>query len=340
VNPIVALVVAALLLLVNAFFVAAEFALLASRRSRLEHMADSGDRKAARALRGIRRLTLMLAGAQLGITMASLGLGAVAEPAVAHLFEDVLHVFDLRESVSHAIAFVLGLGIVVFLHMVVGEMFPKSLAIADPERSARLLSGPFGAFVTAFRPFIRALNSMANGVVRLVRVQPQEDLAMAHSSSDLALLLHSSIEEGKLGQAEVEVFGRALQLSGLRADEAMTPRQDIAYVGRDESVDVVEAKARASGHSRLLVVGDGVDDPLGVVHVRDVLVLDDEARATTTAGAIARPMLVAHGDQPLEDVLLDLRSHHVRFAVVVDDLGVVSGVTTVRGLVDALVGGG
>lgn len=336
-SPAVALAAAFALLVANGFFVAAEFAVLASRQSRLEQMQASGDRRADQALAAIRHLSLMLAGAQLGITMASLGLGAVAEPAVASLLEQGFEAVGLPERLVRPVSFAVGLGIVVFLHMVVGEMAPKSWAIADPERAALRLARPFRAFVLVLRPFIRALNATANAFVRLCGVTPQDERAMAHSAADLALLLRESVEEGTIAQGEVELFSNALRLSGLQADVAMTPRESVVSVHRDAGTDAIEQAALASGRSRLLVVGDDLDDVVGVVHVRDVLLLDDEARRAATGASLARPVLVGFDNQPLEDLLLDMRSRRLRFAVVVDDLGSVAGVVTLQSLLEALI---
>src|SRR5918994_1541706 len=151
-----------ILLLLNGFFVGAEFALVAARRSTLEHLAEEGNARARAALRALRELSFMLAGAQLGITMASLGLGAIAEPAVARLLEGPLHAAGLPDAALHSVAFVIALAIVVFLHMVVGEMAPKNMAIAEPEKTALWLAAPFRLFTNVFRPFILFLNAIAN----------------------------------------------------------------------------------------------------------------------------------------------------------------------------------
>ena len=188
---------AVVLLLLNGFFVAAEFALLASRQSRLEAMAADGSKRAQVALDGKREISLMLAGAQLGITICSLLLGAVAEPGIAHLIETGIERFvHIPEAALTSIGFAIALSIVVLLHMVVGEMAPKSWAISEPERSAMLLAIPFRGFALVFRPIIVLLNMMANGVVRLFGIQPQDNLAMAHSPSDLLLLLNESADQG------------------------------------------------------------------------------------------------------------------------------------------------
>jgi hypothetical protein len=194
-------------------------------------LAAEGDRRARHALAGLRELTIMLAGAQLGITMCSLGLGAVAEPAVARIIESALgEWFTLSDTASHVIAFTIALSIVVFLHMVVAEMAPKSWAIAHPEKSSLLLARPFRLFALVFRPVILLLNGLANGVVRLVGVEPQDERAMAHSPSDLLLLIEESAGRGGIAAEEHELLARSLELSGLTAADAMTPRRDIVAV--------------------------------------------------------------------------------------------------------------
>jgi CBS domain containing-hemolysin-like protein len=337
-NTGTALLIAVVLLIFNGFFVAAEFALLAARRSKLEHAMDEGDRRARHAIAGIRQLSLMLAGAQLGITMASLGLGAVAEPAVAHLLEDLLGLAGVPEALTHAIAFAIALSIVVFFHMVVGEMAPKSWAIADPERSALLLAGPFRAFVSLFRPFIAALNGSANLAVRAVGVQPQDERAQAHSAAELALLLQQSAVEGTILQEQAALFERALRLSGLTAVDAMTPRSEIVAVPTSAGIEEVEAAAQESGRRRLVVFGDGLDDVRGVVHARDILLLDETGRHRATAGDLARSVLVTTAQSALEDLLLDMRSQRSRFAVAMADDGSVAGVVTLQRVLEALIG--
>jgi CBS domain containing-hemolysin-like protein len=333
-----ALAIAVGLLLANAFFVAAEFALLASRRSRLQQLELEGHRAAGLAVKAIKRLTLMLAGAQLGITMASIGLGAVAEPALAHLFEDWFHAIGLPERLTDVIGFVIALAIVVLLHMVVGEMAPKSWAISGPERAAMVLVRPFTAFVRFLQPVIWSLNKVANGAVRLVGVHPQEERAMVHGAADLARLLHESVVEGTLRAEEAGLLTRAIQLSGLDAESAMTPRTSIVAVPASASVDAVEDAARRSGHRRLLVHADsGLDDVSGVLHLRDVLLLDGGQRRSATAGTLVKPVLAVHERQPLEQVLLDMQAQRNRFAVVVDELGVVAGLVTLEDVLDRLV---
>lgn len=331
--------IAVLLLALNGFFVAAEFALLAARRSRIEQLAADGDRRARSALAGLREITLMLAGAQLGITMCSLGLGAVAEPAVAGIIDGILgEAFSLSDTTRHVIAFSIGLSIVVFLHMVVAEMAPKSWAIAHPEKSALLLARPFRLFVSTLRPLIRLLNGMANIVVKAVGVEPQDERAMAHSPSDLLLLIEESAGHGGIAAEEQELFARSLELSGLTAADAMTVRRDIVAVGAEATAAAVASEAHRTGRTRVVVHEGDLDHVRGFVHVKDVLRLANGTWATTVAGSISRPIMVTPEHHGLEDLLLEMRTRRQHIALVVDEHGMVMGLVTLEDVIEELIG--
>jgi CBS domain containing-hemolysin-like protein len=333
------LLLAVVLLALNGFFVAAEFALLASRRSRIEQLAADGDKRAGHALAGLRELTLMLAGAQLGITMCSLGLGAVAEPAVARIIEGALgEVFTLSDTASHVISFTIALSIVVFLHMVVGEMAPKSWAIADPERSSLLLARPFRLYTSVFRPVIRFLNWMANGVVRLVGVEPQDERAMAHSPSELLLLIEESAGQGGIDADEHVLLARSLELSGLTAADAMTVRRDIIAVAAGATAADIAAEAHRTGRTRVVVHEGDLDHVRGFVHAKDVICLEAGSWGTTTAGSIARPIMVTPEHHGLEDLLLEMRTQRHHIALVIDEHGLVLGLVTLEDVIEKLIG--
>ncbi|MDZ7678363.1 MAG: hemolysin family protein [Acidimicrobiales bacterium] len=323
----------------NGFFVAAEFALLAARRSRIEQLAAEGDRRARHARAGLSELSLMLAGAQLGITMCSLGLGIIAEPAVARLIESGIAGLgiDLPSGTSHAIAFIVALTIVVFLHMVVGEMAPKSWAISHPEKSALTLARPFRAFAVVFRPVIWFLNRSANLVVRAAGVQPQDELAMAHSSADLILLLNEAADEGSLEHHEHELLSRSIELSGLVATAAMTPRPSVVAVDRATPLVEVEQVAVRTGRSRIVVYDGDLDHPVGVVHVRDLLTHDGVPHATV-AGDLAAPVMVTPDHLALEELFLHMRDQRRHLALVVDEHGVVLGLITMEDVLEELIG--
>ncbi len=334
-----ALVVALVLLALNGFFVAAEFALLASRRSRIEQLAADGDRRAAHALAGLRELTLMLAGAQLGITMCSLGLGAVAEPALAGLIEGILGVtVSLSSTAEHVIGFTVGLSIVVFLHMVVGEMAPKSWAISHPESSALIVARPFRAFVTVFRPLLRLLNWMANVTVRLVGVEPQDERAMAHSPAELRLLLDESAGHGSIAAEDHALLTRSLELSGLTSADAMTPRRDIVAVAANVTVEEAASEAHRTGRSRVVIHEGDLDHVRGFVHVKDLLRLPDGTWSNTIVGDVVRPIMVTPEHHRLEDLLLEMRIGRHHIGLVVDEHGTVVGVVTLEDVIEELIG--
>lgn len=333
-----ALLITAVLLAVNALFVAAEFALLTSRRYRLEQLAADGRRGAASALAGVRELSLMLAAAQLGITMASLGLGIIGEPAIAHAIEPWLEATGLPAGVSYVIAFAIALSIVVFLHMVVGEMMPKSWSITHPETAALLLARPFRAFAWVFRPVLRLMNALANAVVRLCGVTPVEELKVAHTPSDLALLVEESAEQGTLDSEEGELLGRTLALHRLDARAVKVPRAAVVAVPAGAAAADIEQVARQSGRSRLPVIGEDLDDVLGVVHVKDLLLLDPFDRGSVTAASLARPAVFAAETEPADDLLLRMRGGADHLVLVVDEYGGITGLVTFEDLVEELIG--
>jgi CBS domain containing-hemolysin-like protein len=333
-----ALIAGVVLLALNGFFVAAEFALLASRRSRIEQLAEEGSRAAVSALAGLKELSLMLAGAQLGITMASFGLGAIAEPALATGFEHLLERFDLPSAAIHAIAFTVALSIVVFLHMVVGEMAPKSLSIANPERAALALARPFRAFTLVVRPFLHVLNVMANGLVRLCGVEPQDELAAAHAPGDLLMLVKESAEHGLIPVEQHGLLERALDMSGLDAEAAMVPRPDIVAIAAEASIEDVERLTSDTGRSRIPVYDGELDRISGVVHVKDLLDISPLDRRRLRAGDLARPAFITVESRPIEDLMLDMREARTHVAIVVDEYGSVSGLVSLEDLIEELIG--
>jgi len=213
-----------LLLVANAFFVAVEFALLASRVTRLEPMAEDDDRRAAIALASIKDLQSQLAGAQLGITMASLGLGFVAEPAIATLIESVIESFvEIPSNVLHAISFTLALSLVVVVHMVIGEMVPKNIAIATPERSARILAPIHRVYVKLFAPIVWFLTAVSNGITRLLGMEPADELNTALTVNEFHRVIEGAVEEGKLEDLEHDLLDRALDFRARTAGSIMVP---------------------------------------------------------------------------------------------------------------------
>jgi CBS domain containing-hemolysin-like protein len=319
-NPWLVVAATAVIVAVSAFFVAVEFAALAAKRHRLEEAAPTS-RSARAALRNSAELTLLLAGSQLGITAATLALGAISKPAVHHWLTPAFESWGLPLVAADVLGFVLALLIVTFVHLVVGEMAPKSWAIAHPERSATLLAAPMRAFMALFRPLLRALNAAANALVRRVGVEPADGIAVGHSPAALRHLVEHSADVGALDA------GFSAQISGVLELERMTVRDlvdtdaALTTVPPDATVGAVRAATRRTGHLRILL-GTG-SRPSGVVHVRDTLTAPDGA----AAAGFARPVYALAADTPVHAALKEMRETRSHLAVVTDGeavLGVVA----------------
>lgn len=333
-----ALIVSVGLLVANAFFVAAEFALVASKRHRLEESAAAGSRAARAAIHGTRHLSLMLAGAQFGITLATLGLGALAKPAVAELLSPLFAAVGLPESWAGAVAIVLAVAIVVFLHMVIGEMAPKSWAISHPERSALLLALPFRAFTTAVKPLLNLLNGLANATLRLVGVQPQDTVAQAHGPDDLRLLLRESREHGLLPEQQVRMLSGALDVRRITVADVMAPRAELVTVAARADTAAIEAASRESGRSRLVVLDPARPDaPLGIVHVREAVRAGAVGR-TATARDLMTTALVLPAEQTAAEAVAVMRAERAQLCLVRDDAGAVVGLAAMEDLLEEILG--
>ena len=333
------LLVVLALLVANGFFVAVEFALIASRRTKLEAMAEQGSARARLAVRSMRHLNVQLAGAQLGITMASLLLGFVAEPTIAGLIEDSIgQVVDLPERLVHTLGFVVALTIVAFLHMVIGEMVPKNVAIADPERTLLALAVPNRAYVTLFGPVLRVLNGISAAVVRLLGIEPRDELATAASADELAVMLGASRDEGLIEEVAHQLLTGALDLGDRRITTVMVPREAVVWLPRSATPAEAEAVVVASGHTRLLVAGEEVDDVMGFVHAKDLLALSGGARNRPLPLGRVRRMLVLGAATSLDDALLAMQRDRLHVAVVTDDEGRTMGIATLEDVIEALVG--
>lgn len=333
------LLLAGALLVANGFFVAVEFALIASRRTKLEALAERGSARARLAVGSMRNLNLQLAGAQLGITMASLLLGYVAEPAVAGLIEQALEgVVELPSGVLHAIGFGVALTIVVFLHMVLGEMVPKNVAIAAPERTLLALALPNRAYVTVFGPLLRLLNGVSNALVRRLGIEPRDELATAASADELAVMLAASRDEGLIEEVAHQLLAGALDLGDRNLETVMVPRAEVVWLPRSATPADAEALVVASGHSRLLVAGDHLGDPLGFVHAKDLLTIAGPARHRPLPLSRVRRMPLLASTSTLDDALLAMQRRRIHLAVVVDDGGSTVGIVTLEDVIERLVG--
>jgi CBS domain containing-hemolysin-like protein len=324
-----------LLLVANGFFVAAEFAYITARRNVLE---QGGGRSARIAVGLNKNLSLSLAAAQLGITMASLVLGYVAEPAIAGIFERLLGLASLPEGLTHAIALLIALLIVVFLHMVIGEMAPKNVAIANPERTATSLALPFRGFLFVFRPLIALLNGIANWVLRLFRVRPADALEVGHSAEDLAVIIATGRREGVIEDFAHRLLTGAIIFGDLDGSDVMVPRPDVRAAPADATVSQVQELMRATGHSRIPIYRDDLDDILGFAHVKDLMVVEMERRETPLDPSLIREALVVPETAPLRSILAEMRRARSHLGIVVDEHGSTAGIITLEDIAEELVG--
>lgn len=311
-----------IIIALSAFFVAVEFALMAAKRHRLEEAAATSA-SARAAVRSANELTLLLAGSQLGITVCTLALGAITKPAVHHWLTPWLESVGLTPVVADVVAFVLALFIVTFLHLVIGEMAPKSWAIAHPERSAILLAIPMRAFMAVTRPLLRGLNRAANRLVRAVGVQPSDTIATGQNPDDLRHLVEHSVNVGALDLAYSAQIAEALDMQVIPVRELVRPGAAISRVPRGATAGQVREATRRTGHLRLLVGGIDADDVDGVVHVRDTLQLPDDAGI----GAVTRPAFLLPADTTIHQALATMRRTRNHMAVIVDGEEVLGVVT-------------
>jgi len=333
------LLVTFLLLAANAFFVAVEFALMTSRRDRMEPLAVAGNRRARLALLSMSDLQRQLAGAQLGITMASLALGFVAESALAQMIEGAIELFgEVPAAVQQGISYTVALTVVALLHMLLGEMVPKNLAIAGPERAAMWLAPTHRAFVGVFRPVIWMLYAMAVGVVKLLGLDPKDEIKTAHTAQEFLALFRASRESGLIEEFDHALLVGALHFRESRVESIMTPAADLVAVHGATTVTAVEQVILESGHSRILVLGTGLDDVAGFIHAKDLLGLPPEADERPPPRALIRSVLDVTPDLGLENLLLAMRRRRLHLAVVRDPKGATLGIVTLEDVVEQLVG--
>ncbi|HEX2284504.1 MAG TPA: hemolysin family protein [Mycobacterium sp.] len=330
-----------LLLGANAFFVASEFALISARRDRLESLAEQGKLSAVAVIRAGENLSLMLAGAQLGITICSILLGRIGEPAVAHLLEEPFHLFGMPDTVLHTVSFVVALTIVVVLHVLLGEMVPKNIAIAGPESAAMLLVPPYLLWIRAARPFIAFYNWCANVSLRAVGIQVRDELDVTVSTVELSEMIAESVSEGLLDPEEHMRLSRALQIRNRVVNDVAVPLSEIHLVpvASTETGPAVGAIQRAlaeTGYSRFPVV-DTAGRFVGYVHIKDVLSLVGDPDAVVDMSMV-RPLPLVPASLPLPDALSRLRRNNAHLALVTGSDGGVTAMVALEDLVEDLVG--
>ncbi|MFD9864051.1 hemolysin family protein [Streptomyces alboflavus] len=335
-TEVLLLLLALLLTLACAVFVAAEFSLTTVERGDLERAAEAGERGAGGALKAVRSLTFQLSGAQLGITVTSLVIGMLAEPSLAALLRGPLASAGLGGAAS-SVATVLGVVLSTVVLMVVGELVPKNWAISRPLAVAKVVADPQRGFTAAFGPFIHHLNNTANRFVRRFGLEPAEELASARTPEELIALARHSAAEGAIEHDSAELFVRTLHLNELTAENVMTPRVDVRALEAHATAADAANLTHATGLSRFPVYRDTLDEVIGTVHIRDVLALDPDKRQLTPVTDLASEPLLVPDSLTADRLLGRLRATRT-MAIVIDEYGGTAGVATVEDIVEEVVG--
>ncbi|MGH2907145.1 MAG: hemolysin family protein [Solirubrobacterales bacterium] len=333
------LFVALLLVIVNGFFVAAEFSLVRARASLIEQQdEDDSSRRSRAALTAITQIDSYLSACQLGITMASIGLGFVGEPAVGHLLEPVLDGV-VSDGAAVAISVAIAFTIITVLHIVIGELAPKSIAIAKPEPTALWLAGPLSVFKRIFSPAITALNGTANALVGLVGIRPASEMELGATGEDLRAIVEHGRSHRTLDPGEAHMLSGVFELHENQARNVMTPIPAVVTIDVDDTVEVALRRCTSSGHTRLPVTeGRSTDKIKGVLHLSSLVRLMLSKGEDANIGKAVKDALIVPETKPLDDLLADLQRERMSMAIVVDEYGRTVGIVTVEDIVEEVVG--
>jgi CBS domain containing-hemolysin-like protein len=319
-------------------FVASEFSLVNLDRADLEARRDRGEPGLNVTINALKRTATHLSSAQLGITLTTLLTGYTMEPAISNLIRPVFEAWGIPDAAAAPVAVILGVGISTILSMIIGELVPKSFALALPRKTGRLVLPFQTAFTAVFRPAVWLLNSSANGVLHLFKIEPKEELSGARTAEELSSLVRRSAAEGVLEKDTASLLDRSLTFTRLTAADVMTPRPSVHAVSVDDTASDVIDLARRTGHSRFPVTDDSMDDIVGVVHLKAAVSVPIERRAEVPAAALATEPLRMPEAVHLDALLSELRSRGYQMAVVVDEYGGTAGVVTLEDLVEEIVG--
>lgn len=328
-----------LLLALNGFFVAAEFALVASRRTRIDSMVREGDQRAVIVQKALKDLNRQLSAAQLGITVASILLGYVAEETVAVFFHDWFAALPapLEFMTSAAIVSILAVSVITFLHVVIGEQAPKTWAITYPEKTSRWIAAPLMFFSWITLPLTNLLNWSATRLLKVLGITTDVGHDRIHSPDEIVMMVRQAQAGGQLDEQDADMIEGVIEFTEKRARDVMTPRTEVVELSADMTVGEAATKAAEVGRSRYPITGESLDDIVGVVHVKQILrALPDLSGATIQS--IGREPIFVPGSREVEDVLADMKRAKTHLAVVLDEFGGTAGIVTMEDLLEEIVG--
>lgn len=330
-----------LFVLTNGFFVAAEFSLVSVRRTRIAELAARGEAGAEAVQKAIENPDRVIAATQLGITLSSLALGWIGEPALSHLIAPVVSLFPqtLRSDISHSISAALAFTVITFLHVVIGELAPKSIALQNPERTSMIVARPTLFTERLFKPAIWALNGAGNGLLRLVGIQPASGHQLVHSVEELKMLVDASTESGVMEQDEGDMLQAIFNLGEMIVRQVMVPRTEVVAVEADAPLEEIIHLATQSTYTKFPVYEDSLDQIIGVVHVKDLLKVMQSPNCTDClARSIAREALFVPETLSVNALLRLFRDKRQHIAIVLDEYGGTGGLVTLEDLLEEIVG--
>jgi putative hemolysin len=328
------------LVFANGFFVASEFAIVTVRKTRIDQLVAEGSRSARSVRRAISDPSSYIAATQLGITMASLGLGWIGEPALAVIIQPAFGFLPMAvaEATAHSIAVAIAFALITALHITLGELAPKTIALQRAEATALLIVKPTELFMRALWPFIRLLNAMGRGITSLIGVRAAEGHAMVHSEEELKMLVTASQEAGVLEEQEEQMLHRVFDFADLNAGQAMVPRTELITIAGDASGDALIEHIGRGGYSMFPVYKTDMDNVIGILHAIDVIKAMAAGRKNVTAAEIASEALTVPETMPADDLLAAMRRRGVREALVIDEYGGTAGLVTFEWLMELIVG--
>ena len=328
------LILAFIFVLLNAFFVLSEFAIVKIRKSKLEELSKDGVKNAKMAYEITNSLDSYLSATQLGITISSLALGWIGEPAVAMLIEKPINsIFEANATVIHSISFIISFTFITLLHVVLGELVPKSVAIATPEKSVLFVAKPLHAFWVIFKPFIAVFDFLAGGILKLIGIRPAGESEIAHSEEEIKIIVAESLKGGVLDSIETQIIKNAVDFSDTVAKEIMTPRKQMVCLNAQKSYEENYKKVIDSKYTRFQYIDGSKDSVLGMIHIRDILQSDKK-----DFNKIVRKILIVPENSSIASILSMMNKERISAALVIDEYGGTSGLITMEDIIEEVLG--
>lgn len=328
------LILAFVFVLLNAFFVLSEFAIVKIRKSKLEELSKDGVKNAKMAYEITNSLDSYLSATQLGITISSLALGWIGEPAVAMLIEKPMNsLFAANSTVIHSVSFIISFTFITLLHVVLGELVPKSVAIATPEKSVLFIAKPLHAFWVIFKPFIAVFDFLAGGILKLIGIRPAGENEIAHSEEEIKIIVAESLKGGVLDSIETQIIKNAVDFSDTVAKEIMTPRKQMICLNAQKSYDENYKKVIESKYTRFPYIDGSKDSVLGMIHIRDILQSDKK-----DFNKIVRKILIVPENSSIASILSMMNKERISAALVIDEYGGTSGLITMEDIIEEVLG--